>query len=81
MDYTPTPVPDKIEDLPRYLITELQALASILFNAPARSIEFRDVAPPKPREGMIFGADGTNWNPGGTGKGIYVYYGGAWHKL
>lgn len=81
MDYNPEPVPGDLKDLPRYLFNELQNLASALINAPARSLEFRDVAPPKPREGMIYGADGTNWNPGGTGKGVYVYYGGAWHKL
>ena len=37
--------------------------------------------PPKPRTGMVVLADGTDWNPGGTGAGFYGYYGAAWHKL
>lgn len=37
--------------------------------------------PRKPRVGQIVLADGTDWNPGGTGAGVYAYYGGAWHKL
>ena len=35
----------------------------------------------KPRNGDIRYADGTNWNPGGTGEGIYAYVNGAWAKL
>jgi len=35
----------------------------------------------KPRNGDIRYADGTNWNPGGTGEGIYAYTNGAWAKL
>ena len=46
----------------------------------ARNVEFLDVEPPRRREGMIRGADGTNWNPG-SGKGIYAYYSGSWHFL
>jgi len=38
------------------------------------------VAPPKPREGMLVYADGTDWNPG-SGAGYYVYYAGAWHPM
>ena len=39
------------------------------------------VAPAKPRDGMVAFADGTNWNPGGTGAGVYVYASSAWIKL
>ena len=38
------------------------------------------VEPEKVRDGMIFFADGTDWDPG-SGQGIYTYYAGAWHKL
>lgn len=40
-----------------------------------------NVAPDKPRDGDVRFADGTNWNPGGTGRGFYGFYTGAWHKL
>lgn len=43
-------------------------------------VVFLNGAPAKPREGMVVGADGTNWNPGG-GKGVYAYYSGSWNKL
>jgi hypothetical protein len=35
----------------------------------------------KPRNGDVRYADGTNWNPGGTGEGIYAYTDDAWAKL
>jgi len=38
-------------------------------------------APVNAIEGQLLFADGVVWNPGGTGKGIYAYYGGAWVKL
>lgn len=68
-----------LEDLRKQLL-DLQQRVQILETGPCRKVDFLDVAPTKPREGMIYGADGTNWNPG-TGKGIYAYYGGAWVKL
>ena len=37
--------------------------------------------PAKPRDGMFARADGTTWNPGGTGAGLYQYQGAAWVKL
>jgi hypothetical protein len=80
MSYYPEPAPHDAQDLPRYVMDELRRLAEALQNVTAHNIEFLHVAPPKPREGMIRGADGTNWNPG-AGKGLYCYYGGAWTKL
>lgn len=38
------------------------------------------VAPTKPRDGLTVFADGTSWDPG-SGRGVYTYYGSAWHKL
>jgi len=36
----------------------------------------------KPRAGDIRYADGSDWNPGGTGEGIYFYNSSAaWVKL
>lgn len=39
-----------------------------------------NVAPAKPREGMVVLADGTDWNPGG-GQGVYCFYNSTWNKL
>jgi hypothetical protein len=39
-----------------------------------------NVAPTKPREGMVVLADGVNFNPG-AGAGFYGYRGAAWHLL
>lgn len=38
-------------------------------------------APPNPADGLIAYADGTSWNPGATGEGVYAYVNGAWTKL
>lgn len=40
----------------------------------------RHAVPTKPRDGQIFFADGTDWNPG-SGQGFYGYYAGAFHFL
>ena len=77
MAYSPGMVPNDPKLLATFLADELRAISDAI-STPA--IEFRNVAPAKPREGMIYGADGTNWNPG-SGKGVYCYYGGAWTKL
>lgn len=80
MDYTPNPTPLDVKEIPRFIAEELQRISLTMYDAPARAIQFLNVAPAKPREGMLVGADGTNWNPG-AGKGVYCYYGGAWTKL
>lgn len=79
--YAPTPVPTDAGAIPQYLATELQALAQSLLNTQEFVI-FKElnVAPAKPRKGMVCLADGTNWNPG-AGAGLYVYRGAAWHLL
>ena len=38
-------------------------------------------AEPTPADGMVAYADGTSWNPGAGGEGVYAYYGAAWNKL
>lgn len=50
---------------------------------PYLFLEQLNAAPAKPQLGMIAWADGTNWNPGGGGEGIYAYYGAvpAWNRL
>ena len=80
MLYQPDQAPEDIDSLARYVHTELMRVAAVLELALVRSVEFQDVAPTKVKDGMVCAADGTNWNPG-SGQGVYVYYGAAWHLL
>jgi hypothetical protein len=80
MLYSPDPMPESVDSLAKYIHNELMRVGAVLDTAIARNVEFLAVAPAKPREGVIAGADGTNWNPG-AGKGVYAYYTGAWHLL
>lgn len=41
--------------------------------------QFGKLAPPKPLQGLLAYADGTNWNPG-AGKGLYRYDSG-WVRI
>ena len=80
--YSKTPVPSKAEDIPSYLQTELDRISAIISNLADGHFDVSNVAPDKPRTGDIRYADGTNWNPGGTGEGVYIYLStGAWSKL
>ena len=83
MSYTPDIVPDTIDEvLQDFLRKEFNKIAAELAHvtSPAVRIEVRNVAPAKPREGDIYHADGTNWNPG-SGAGLYEYVGSAYNKL
>ena len=78
--YAPTQVPATADALPAYLARELQALAQSLVSVKEFEIlKTLNVAPIRPREGMIVKADGTNWNPG-SGAGFYGYRAG-WRFL
>ena len=59
---------------------ELLRVAAAFEIALVRQLEFLNVAPARPREGMVAGADGTNWNPG-SGKGVYLYFNGIWNPV
>lgn len=74
-------VPSDPKDLARYLQNLAQELKEELTNLRETLNKVHHVAPAKPREGMLRFADGTDWNPGGTGSGFYQYKGGAWVKL
>jgi hypothetical protein len=80
MIYVPENPPIKAEDLNNYIYRELQRVGAVMELGTVKQIDFLTVAPVKPRDGMVRGADGTYWNPGG-GKGVYVYYNSAWNKL
>ena len=79
--WTPNPAPVSNEQLSDYLFHELNRLSDVLFNLDVMRLQETNVAPAKPRNGDIRYADGTNWNPGGTGEGIYAYTNDAWAKL
>ena len=67
--------------LPGFLLSELRKLQELL-NGPQQFVllDTLNVAPAKPREGMVVLADGVSFNPG-AGAGFYGYRGGAWRKL
>lgn len=77
--YAPAPPPDSSE-LARFLVVELNKIASAITALAAGHLDQTNAAPTRPRDGDIRYADGTNWNPG-SGKGFYAYYGAAWHLL
>lgn len=62
---------------------ELERIAVHLDEMDVESIRLmtHHSEPSKPREGNIYRADGTDWDPG-SGEGVYEYTNaGAWSKL
>ena len=78
--YEPGPLPEQVEDLGGYVVSELKRLGSILLNQSIFRLESVHVEPSRPRKGDVRYSDGTDWNPG-AGEGIYWYNGTAWAKL
>jgi hypothetical protein len=66
----------------RQVNEEFDKIANALQAMQVDHLEMREhnVAPDKPREGYIYKADGSDWDPG-SGTGIYEYNTGAWVKL
>ena len=75
--YTPSTVPDSIEDLKKFLQEEFKLVATANNNLADGNSEKVYVEPPKPRAGDKRYADGTNWNPG-QGENLYYYDGTNW---
>lgn len=74
--------PQDLKSLPAYLSSELYAISQAIGGRVDRlSLVPQAVAPGKPRTGDVAYADGTNWNPGGTGAGPYCFNGTTWVKL
>lgn len=63
----------------RYVDQELESISVVTEQLLPQQVRFL-AAEPRAREGLIVGADGSNWDPG-SGQGLYIYYGAAWHKL
>ena len=80
--YAPAPVPADPKDLPRYVAEEFDKIAAAVKALSDGHLEPTSVAPPRPREGDIRLADGTQWNPVGAGASRFVgYRAGAWALL
>lgn len=78
--YHPRPTPTEVDlNLLRYLQDELHAVKDGFDTT--LDIEITNEAPQTPKEGMLRIADGTGWNPDGTGKGLFIYTGSAWMNL
>jgi len=69
------------EALEVYLAQELRRIAESFLGIEEIVLPVLNVEPKKPRNGQIVLADGTNFNPGGTGAGFYGRSAGAWVKL
>jgi len=64
-----------------YIQDELGYISTAIEQQALGFIDVTNVAPEKPRQGMIRYADGSNWNPSG-GEGIYYFNSaGTWVKL
>ncbi len=64
-----------------YVQDELGHISSAVEQLSLGYLDVTNVAPTRPRQGMIRYADGTNWNPSG-GEGIYFFNSsGSWVKL
>jgi hypothetical protein len=77
--YTPGSVPDDPKLFRSFLEAELKNISQALLEL-GNQLPITNIAPAKPREGMLRQADGTHWNPG-SGGGVYNYRGGSWRFL
>lgn len=77
--YFPKRTPNEYDQ--GYLQDELGYISSAIEQQALGFLDVTNVAPTRPRQGMIRYADRTNWNPG-SGEGIYFYNSaGSWVKL
>lgn len=71
------------QDVAEWVAAELLAISRELqsLQMPLIWLAPQTVEPAKPRNGYVAYADGINWNPGGTGAGLYLYNGSVWERL
>jgi hypothetical protein len=80
--FDPTICPTNIEDIPRFLDAMFLEIRTVLDLVRDGHLDVSNNEPSNPQQGDIRYADGTNWNPGSAGEGIYFYNSsGAWTKL
>ena len=82
MAYSPTVPPQDPAKILEYVHGELlQISAALIMVEEGQYLKIWQVAPGKPREGMLAVAGGApGWDPG-AGKGLYEYKSGSWVKL
>lgn len=80
--YKPEPVPTNPADLPRYLDNELNRIAGLMQLMSLMHLDPIASPPAKPVMGDVVYADGTAWDPAGSGEGFYYYNShGVWTPL
>jgi hypothetical protein len=78
--YVPKRTPNEYSQ--GYVQDELGHISGAIEQLSLGYLDVTNVAPTRPRQGMIRYADGSNWNPGSGGEGIYFYNSsGTWVKL
>lgn len=81
MTYEPGLIPHAVDpDLASFIQDELRRIAIEFSGVENILLAELNVAPDKPRDGMVILVDGTNFNPG-SGAGFYGRSAGAWVKL
>ena len=70
-------------DLARYLREELKKITEQFRTNDIESIQFKvwHNEPDKPRQGQVYYADGSDWNPLTSGEGLYRHTGSVWVKV
>lgn len=80
--YAPADPPSNAADVQLFLREELKKIGYAITALAAGHLDKTHVAPAKPRDGDIRYADGTNWQPNGTGgAGIWYFNGTSWIQL
>lgn len=80
--YQPGIPPADPAALQGFLRSELTKIAATLSTLAAGHLDVTYMAPAKPRQGDIRYADGTQWQPNGSGgAGIWYFNGTAWIQL
>lgn len=69
-----------LEELLAYVRRELESIEVAFLNTLPKEVEMLHAEPVRVKEGLIVGADGSDWDPGG-GQGVYAYYNSTWNKL
>ncbi len=70
-------------DLGRYLREELKKITEQFRTNDIEVAQFKvwHNEPDKPRQGQLYYADGSDWNPLSGGEGLYRHTGSAWVKV
>lgn len=78
IEYAPTGAPsEQAPELAAYVDEQLAALVGAIEGLDRERLPILNAEPPKPRDGDLVYADGSNWDPG-DGEGPYARVGGVW---